>query len=256
MKEIKKYLLRRKKTFESLIHDTQLTNTSVYYHKLHVEIKKLDALFNLIEYCVPEFKHKKTFKALKKISQLAGNIRELQIEELSLKKYFKDNNLISYKNFLQKQNVKEQQKFYLFINESFIPKHKKLFNEVKRFIKKMDIKNVHAYLKKKENKINKILDTKDLPKSMLHELRKRLKLFYYTRKIIASKKEKKELYENDTLLKLLGQWHDKSIIAKHLKKAISSCKLNEDELLHLEKIRAKIAAAGEGLIGRINREMS
>lgn len=237
---------------ELLLNDIGQTNSLAFYHKIRVEIKKLDAFFKLLEYCSKDFKHKKVYKAFNKVSQLAGKIRELQIDVLMLKKYFNKNQMISYRNYLHQQNIIQQQKFHDFITDSIYPNQNKLFEKVRPALKKVDAKKLDSYLSKKRKKINKILSKKQMPIESLHDLRKRLKMYFYTSKIILSKNQKNELNKNAVLLKLMGQWHDYRIFISHINKAIHTKKINKEESLQLENIKTKLNLTSEKLFNNIN----
>ena len=81
VKHLIKYFNKRKSTIDSILKKSNSKYNSKTIHKLRIEIKKLNALFDLIYFCENNFKQKKTFEPLKFIFRQAGKVRELQLEE-------------------------------------------------------------------------------------------------------------------------------------------------------------------------------
>jgi hypothetical protein len=86
---------------------------------------KKNALFELINFCSKDFKRKKLFKPFKLIFRLAGKVRELQVEEAMLKKYFTGNLLTDYRNSLKKLRLQEQENYFTIRNKKFAAQLKK-----------------------------------------------------------------------------------------------------------------------------------
>ena len=64
MKGLKKYLKKRKSAIISVLEKQQDSFTPDTFHTLRLEIKKLKALFDLINSCSKNFKQKKIVKPL------------------------------------------------------------------------------------------------------------------------------------------------------------------------------------------------
>ena len=91
MKAPTKYLKKREDAINFLLEKPTRAYTIDTFHKLRVEINKLNAFFELINFYSKDFKRKKTFKPFKLIFRQAGKVRELQVEEAILRKYFLNN---------------------------------------------------------------------------------------------------------------------------------------------------------------------
>ena len=72
MKLNAKYLKNRRDAINSLLEKPKRLYTPATFHKLRVELKKLDAFFDLIKFSSKDFKRKKTFKPFKLIFNHAG----------------------------------------------------------------------------------------------------------------------------------------------------------------------------------------
>ncbi|WP_291099740.1 MULTISPECIES: CHAD domain-containing protein [unclassified Flavobacterium] len=251
MKALTEYFKNREDDISFLLQKSARAYTPVTFHKLRVEIKKVNAFFELINFCSKDFKRKKTFKPFKLIFRHTGKVRELQVEEAMLKKYFLNNLLKEYKNSLKKLRLKERKDFFAILNKTFIARLKKTFREIVPFLKKMDKKKVKSYMEKKIKKIEKLLNQNTLQTPEAHELRKRLKKFHYCRKILNLEKQNKPLPKKDDLLELLGNWHDLQVIIRNLKKAIDTAGINPKEVSQLKKIKTKFSSDSELLFNKI-----
>ena len=64
MKLKAKYLKKRRDTINSLLEKPKRLYTPTAFHKLRVELKKLNAFFDLIKFCSKDFKQKKHLSPL------------------------------------------------------------------------------------------------------------------------------------------------------------------------------------------------
>lgn len=101
MKAVKKYFKRRKNAITELFKKTASAYTSRNFHQLRVEIKKIDALFELVNYCSKKFHRKENFSPYKIVFRQAGKVRELHIVNTMLKKYLHSDSLSGYSNYLK-----------------------------------------------------------------------------------------------------------------------------------------------------------
>jgi uncharacterized protein YdaT len=252
MKALTKYLKNREDAIDFLFEKPTWAYTPDTFHKLRVEINKLNAFFELINFCSKDFKRKKTFKPFKLIFRHAGKVRELQVEEAMLRKYFLNNLLKDYRDSLKKLRLKEKEDFFSIANKKFAARIKKTYREIVPFLTQTDKKKVNSYMEKKRKKIEKLLNQNTLQMPQVHVLRKRLKKFHYNRKSLNLEKQNMPLTRKDVLPELLGKWHDLQVIIRHLKKAMDTCGINPTEVSQLEIIKAKFSSDSELLFNKIN----
>lgn len=252
MKTFTKNFKKQENTISDLLKQNRADYTPETFHKLRVEIKKLDASFELINFCSKDFKRKKTFKTFKLIFRQAGRVRELQVEEAILKKYFRSNFLKNYRNNLKQRLLKEKADYFLIVNNKPASRLKKTIQKVKPLIAQIDKKKPESYMKRKRKTIEKTIRKKTLKASQLHLLRKHLKGFHFNRKSLGLKKVNDPLQKKDFLPRLLGKWHDCQVVIRHLKKAISTAGMHPQELGQLQKVEAKISAERNVLYDKIS----
>ncbi len=256
MKTIQLYFNNREAAISFLLDRPGQKYTSATFHKLRVEIKKLDALFDLINYCSKNFRRDKYFKPFKLIFHQAGKVRELQLEETTLKRYTAVNSLKGYRINLRNQLLKEQDEFFIVTNRKLIEKLKTIYHQIVPFVNNVSNTKVNAYIKKRKGIIEKIIKRKHLqmqdPRE-LHELRKKLKKFNYNRKSLPVENKNKPLANKNVLPVLLGKWHDCQVIILHLQKVIEKGEINSKEIGQLQKIEQKISADRELQLKKIQR---
>ena len=252
MTAITKYFKKRENAINFLLEKPHLAYTPETFHKLRVEIKKLNAFFELINICSKNFKRKKTFKPFKLIFRQAGKVRELQVEEAMLRKYFLKNLLKDYRSSLKEFRLKEQEDFFSIANKKFVARLKKKHCKIVPFLKKIDKKKIKSYMKKKRIQIEKNISQKTLQAPQIHELRKSLKTFNYNRKSLNLEKKNKPLPKKDVLAELLGKWHDCQVVIRHLEKTIDACGMNPKELSQIEKIKENFSSDSQMLFYKIN----
>lgn len=253
MKALSKYLKKQKNAINLILKKRQQHFTADTFHKLRVEIKKLDALFHLINCCSKGFNSNKTFKPFKLIFKQAGKVRELQIEESILKKHFSFVPLKEYRSHLKKLRIKEQECFFSITTKTFLKTLNKKYHIILPLLKKSSKKKVAVYMDKKNAEIDKILHQKTLKAKKAHALRKSLKEYQYNQKSLNLEPLNNSIPNKNLLPDLLGKWHDYQVIITHLKKVARSGEINPKESGQLKNIRTALIHKREILFHKINQ---
>jgi CHAD domain-containing protein len=255
MKAYKKYLKNRISAIIKILAKPRHEYTVETFHNLRVEIKKLHALFDLINYSSKHFKRRKTFKIFKLIFYHAGKVRELQIEEIMLHDYLPNTVNSSYRKSLKVQQFKEKERFFSLINKKFIAKLKSNYQQLIPALKALNSKKVKGFWKKRLEKTEKIISEPNLKTPQIHELRKQLKILNYISKIVRIKKQKISFLRHDYLPELIGKWHDCDAVIAHLNKIINNGIMNTVELTELKKVNSKLFDENSQLLNKINIEI-
>lgn len=250
MNKLKKYLKSREDSILFILKKPRRLYTAGIFHKLRVDIKKLNALNDIIKYCSPEFKRKKVFSPFKQIFKQAGKVRDIQIEEAMLKKYFKANLLKEYRKDLRQLRLKEQETYFSIINKKSLRNLIKSRRVIQSFIGDVNKKKIHYYQDDKNIEIARLLNQNHLVKAQAHELRKRLKIVNYNQKIISLKKDD-TMQQLESLTELLGKWNDGQVTIRNLKKAINDSSINTHEVNQLKEIKTLITSDNEKLFSQI-----
>jgi len=253
MKILLKYYKKRKSNIDSILARSTRKYTPGTFHKLRIEIKKLNALFDLINFSSKDFKQKKYFKPYKLIFQQAGKVRELQLEEEMLIKQITNNSLNNYRNSITKNRLKEQDNFYLIVNNESTNGMKIKYHKIVPFLKKANNRKANHYLEKKKNIIKKVIGQGPIETQQVHKLRKRLKMLNYNINSLLVDDRKQVSKNLDILPDLLGQWHDCQLMTQHLEKAMEDIEMSLGEIHQLEIIKSKIDSDSEILFNKINK---
>jgi CHAD domain-containing protein len=244
-----KYLRKIIKKINSLLKKPSGKFENEDYHKLRVEVKKLNALLDLIQFCFHNFNKKKYSGLFKKVFKQAGTVREIQLEESTLKNY-PNFSIKYYLSDLEKKVNKEKKIFAHLVNKKLIRKNKKLMCQLKPFINKILKKDSVKFLENERNKTTILMHQKPLKPEQVHKLRKRLKVDFYNRKEFDG--PNKNIAEEDNLLELLGKWHDCRTLNNQLERAALKEEIDPVELGQLLEINAEISLNAKNLFNTIN----
>ena len=255
MKALNNYFKKRINAIGILLRRPGQKFTPENYHQLRLEIKKMNALFDLVNYCSKDFKRKNNFKPFQLIFHQSGKVRELLVEEARLKRVLRAGQLRDYRRKLKMLRLKEEDAFFRLVDKKFLMNVEKKAHEAAPSLKKVSRKKAVAYLQKKEKAIKKLVDKGNLKPPQLHLLRRQLKQLNYNRKSLSLLPPGKLPAGEMKLPLLLGKWHDCLVISGHLVKALESGTVNPSEIRQLSGIRLKFAATEKELMGKINREL-
>lgn len=253
MKTLTKYIKKRETAIDFLLRKPSAKYTPNTFHKLRVEIKKLNSTFDLINFCSPDFKRKATYKPFKLIFRKAGKVRELQIEDSMLKKYFDKKIIQDYRKSLKKLQLKAEKDFFSLINKNLLDQLNKKHHSIMLHLCEIDKKMINTFLEKKENHILELIGDEILQTEQIHKLRKELKILNYNRAIGDKEKQDNELLKQDVLPELLGKWHDCQVIIKHLEKALNRRQLSVTEADQLKLMQSKIIIESNILFEEIKK---
>jgi CHAD domain-containing protein len=251
MNTLKKYLNNRIDTITSVLELPRSEYTTETWHELRVEIKKLNALFDLIRYCAKDFKRKKIFQPFKQVFRQAGKVRELQLEIAMLEKNFAGSPPNDFIAGLNKLRSKEEKAFFSILNKKLIGRMKKRRDKISDALSDIKNKQVNRYLAHQSDRIRTIIQAGDLQPEALHELRKQIKILNYNRKSLPL--ELPDPMANQTVLPdLLGEWHDLVVMAGDLKKVLDAGGISLEEIIQLEAVHKQLTAGTEDLLEQIS----
>jgi len=236
VKKAEKYAAQQLRSIDYLLRKPANTYKSVTIHRLRVRIKKIHTLLRFLNYCFEDFKMKKIFDPFDQLFHQAGEIRELQLEEAKLKKYFSKNSLPGYKIVLKKDQARSKKLFFSTLDKIRPVLLKKTKEYLEPYIKKIKRQDIKNYIKKNRNEIREIVTRGLSENKKIHELRKQLKNLQYIQKATRTNNKSKLIPKADILSDLLGKWHDHRMIIKRLED-FNSKKIRATEKRELKKIK-------------------
>lgn len=251
MKLLEKYLKKIEAEILFLLGKARQDFTVNDFHKLRVEIKKLNAFFELVDFCVAGFNRKKIYKPFRMIFKQAGKVRELQVEEGMLSTYFIKNSLQDYRLGMRSALEKEIKSFFSILDKKTEESLQGNISKTSTFLKEINKKKLSEYLKFAWKKTQKILERENLLPENLHFLRKRIKIFFYNSALQSFGKETNGISITEDLSDLLGKWHDGQVILDRLEIAMNSGQINPAELFQIEKLREDIASKNAQMFAQI-----
>jgi CHAD domain-containing protein len=245
----RKFFKKRLSALKSLLKKPRKKVSVDDFHELRVEIKKIRAALALLNFSAKGFKRKRTEKGFDKIFKQAGAVRELQLEEQTIKDLHLNTTLKTYATGLRKDRKKEKDKFFKLANKKNIAALNDTYEEVKPFFKEITPQKAQQFLDMERNKIDRLIQAQQFAPKQLHQLRKKFKELNYVLKIFAADNQQAE--KTEKLQDILGEWHDKTIVVRHLHKALQSAKLPRPEMSRLDTLRNNLATEKEKLFDKI-----
>lgn len=248
-----KYLKKIAKTINKILKNSPGKLENEDFHQLRVAIKKLEALMDFTAFNAEKFKKKKHFKAFKKIFRQSGKIREWQLEKHMLEKY-PLYDIDQYLKKISRRIRKEEKKFALLNNKKQRRKINKSLRKMEPYIKKANEEMLIQFIENETNKTKNIIHQTPLEPGEVHELRKRLKVDFYNKKMPGFKNKKIE--DEAEFLELIGNWHDSRLLNNLLEKAIIKDKIEQEELKNIIEINYEIFFDAKKMLEEINDKVA
>ena|GEM_PF-4165294 len=178
-KAVKKYFAKRITTIDYFLKLNPKNYKPETFHRLRTEIKKINAVLDILNHCVKSFKRTKTFEPLEIIFKSAGDVRDVQVKKALFEKYKISLTKNGFAAQLQKELRETKEKFNKQITKKIISGVKKNLAAVTEVIAAVKHKVADSYFKNEEEKIKEML-MQELKPEKVHELRRQLKTFYYS----------------------------------------------------------------------------
>jgi CHAD domain-containing protein len=247
---LEEYIKKRTSVIDSFFIKPHHEFLAEDFHQLRVEIKKINAGFELISFCTKDFDRKKYYKPYQNVFKQAGKLREMHVQESILTGYKQYGSLKHFNEDFKKKEAHESEKFFLLLNEGLKLKLAKNQGPLVHFFERINEKCVDEFIREQQKKIKIVTRKSNLAADQIHRLRKRLKDIGYIRKLFLTREYKAP--KNGSVQSLLGQWHDHDVITRNLQKVISKGNIIKEEIKDLRKIEKKISAKATNLLKKIN----
>ncbi|WP_276370511.1 hypothetical protein [Chryseolinea sp. H1M3-3] len=242
----KKDLKKRVKQIRQILRNLPSDFSAEKIHSLRIEIKRIKALFLVASHTTKNFNARKYFKPFKSIFEKAGEIRSIQIERALLEKYIPGNDDI-YIQTLENLELEKRKEIDEWADKKDVFKGGQ--KGMMPILNSIDVKHVNRFLKKEAEKLANLMDMEIFCEQNLHEIRTRLKTFYFIAKttypdlVIPGPWNK--------FVELLGIWHDEQMTIEHLRKAIFSSQFDQPEIDKLYEIKQELVNKREALVDQI-----
>ncbi len=258
-KYITHYFAEQRKELEKHFPKARDEHDEDAIHDMRVAIKRLRALFLLLEYLSEHsFSSRKNYKFFKKMFKPSGKIRDIQLQKKIIKEAGQKIG-ISFDEYLDHLTTKQEQSEENFINEMYnleLEKIGKIEKRVNKTVKKLSGMNIKkkafTYL---ENKFGYIvfLSKKPADNEKWHEIRTHVKQALYITELMITffepdeklKGLKKQLKNFGTTL---GDWHDYDVAHENLKAYIHNNNIPYEQRLRYRLLLNQILEEGQAEI--------
>ncbi len=255
MQTLETYVIKRYEAIALLLGKPNRLWLPATFHQFRVEIKKLNAAFEMVKACEPEFRRKKNFRMLKDLFRQAGRVRELQVEELLMKEHFDLHPDTAYFRLLNKEKQTQRKVFFDLMVESNLVTLMKSKAKIMPVIAEIDVTLLQTFLNDKTHTIQSLLYHPAPAVEKMHELRKELKKYHYDLRSLKLADQSALMKASDQLMELLGSWHDKEICIQHMDKALQKAVFSEKEKKQLTALLTVFKAEAMHLYQQIKHTM-
>jgi CHAD domain-containing protein len=224
MNPLIRYLEKQMETIETNFEAAKNSLEVDVLHDLRVGIKRLKALYQVLDpISEGRFDSKTNFAEVHELFKAVGQLREIQVLKALFSFFAKDSDTETLKEFYEliQQNEDEESKSLNLALQQF---NSNLINEsldaANAFLEEISgneaAKQTQKLLKKRFKQIKELLPEKK-DEELMHELRTKVKQACYILEILALMEPDKEFTAHPKRLKLaaelLGQWHDHILLS-------------------------------------------
>jgi len=247
---IYRFYRKRTTSFLANLYKASITGEQEDIHQARVDVKKILALFRLFEIVLPDFFQKDDyFYLFRRLFDITGKIREIQVNEILLNQYGCENSeTLRYRDFLKSEETRLTKQFLLTVQNFEERNLKKTEVEIRRIGKKIGrekfVTLAYKFVLKKARKTRKILNEKKSPE-YLHKIRQNLKSICAIASLSNSIKKDEKL--SDILSDLLkteihiGEWHDNQVFIESIQSFLKKmAKARNCRFILMKKLRIQI----------------
>lgn len=245
---LERYFAKRVKKIEGFLKIEKEALVQETIHELRVEIKKINALLDLLTKVKKDFPAQKYSKPFNRLFKKAGKLRSIQVEFNLINSHFTENTNSNYLHELHEIKHERRIEFEEFIGDNLSKELNSAKKKIMRYLRKIRKRDIIRYFNTREREVMNLLKKKLFKEQCLHVIRKDFKQFYLNIKNITP-------YKIDTgwakILDLMGEWHDHQVAFDQLLKAIYSSELTTAEMERLQKIKSELLSEKNNLYEQV-----
>lgn len=240
MKSLNKYFNNRVKAVLKLLKKSPVDFRPEVFHKLRVEIKKINAVTELINFADKDFKQRKLLGKIRKVFKSAGSIRDYQLEEKFFFQFFPSGFLESYRSELRINKRKERKYFFELLDKGVRSSIKRKLSEIQIYLKSVKRKDLEDFLESRAEEIKELIKEGRADLDKLHELRRETKRYFYLNKIIKVNNNSVLYDRQEMIAVLLVNYHDLQVMLENIRKGLLQPDLSESERLQVMDVQMVI----------------
>jgi CHAD domain-containing protein len=234
--KLSRYFSHQVKEIKAFFQKVDQSITDEDIHNLRLSVKKLRALFTLINAVVPSFKMQYALIPFELLFDQAAKVREARLQYQMIPQLPATPVTQSYRSKLKRTAEKERKSLAAQCTTKAWKELKTTSKKVEASLNKVSMKKAKDFIAKQKKKLKKKITPDPIPPNELHDVRKSIKNQQYFEKMF---KLKPALAFSGALEELIGQWHDEVVLLEGLQKAKDSASLPpEERLAHLHLLRA------------------
>jgi CHAD domain-containing protein len=250
------YFRKRLKTIRKRLILPVEAFTPMVFHRLRVEIKRINALMALIAFHHTDFPRQKYFRPFRRLFKRVGNIRDSQVEAELIERYGLRARKGAYWKALQKRQHQYWKAFRRWDLSRLLKQMNRSAKQLSPYLKRLSETQWQQYLLKTRQSVREQLARRSPSEDQLHDVRKTLKELFYNATILPSTPLmiKSEMEQMNALQDLLGNWHDQYVTLARIKRACRQISLTDRQRRRLNRIRKTLHAEKDALLARIRQQ--
>lgn len=260
-----KYYDRNARSFLQYFKETRHKLREEPIHQLRVRIKRMRAILELIEIASNgKFNKKGHFNLFSPFFNHAGNLREIQVNHLIIKKR-QCNGTGTFEKYLRGREKRASKKLRQAVIDFDKGKFEKINDKIRPKVGVIDEKKIIAQSKKfvsrEVRKIQKLRPKLSSPRD-LHKIRILLKSTSAILKLQEAYKPNKKWKKWSKLKKdikplelLIGEWHDKQVLAATMKQYIRKNDKTDPEIGKVKKLARQIGKENKKTVKLVKRRL-
>jgi CHAD domain-containing protein len=214
-KKLKKYFNHQVAVINTFLHrvDDRITDDDI--HNLRLAIKKIKAVFTLVNAIVPSFKLHKMLLPFEALFDHAASIREARLQYTMLPQLPAGPVTRSYRAHVNREAVRGKKVLLAFCNDQAWEALKTTAKKAGKKIRQASTRKANDYLKQHKRKLVKRFRKHPVGENDLHDTRKSIKEMRYYENML---KNKSSNIFTDSFQELIGRWHDKLVLLNGLQR--------------------------------------
>lgn len=255
MQQLLKYFKSRKRAQTFLLRYSRRKFSKKGFHRFRVEVKRLNALLQVLYWGDPTFDPKYASKPIRKLFKKAGPIRERQLEKDLLIEHNLLDQVPKLKAQLDKEIQKKRKEFFKSRNLSRTKKIKKRFKQIKKLIKNQKNFDFTLFIEDLWEEIMQMIAL-GIDSENAHLLRKKLKTYLYSLEILGKGNFPIHYPKIEELSSLLGEWHDRDVFLIRVEKENLTAQIVPEELGVFNDFVEKIRQESRELFQSIQTQLA
>jgi CHAD domain-containing protein len=214
-KKLNRYFKHQFAEIKTFFQRVNANITDEDIHKVRLSIKKIKALFMLVNAIVPSFRMHKMWVPFEALFDHAAKVREAQLQYNLLTQLPAGPVTTSYRTHVNRQASRAIKELTAYCDDTHWQALKAKAKKAAKKIATVSTGKANRFFRKHKKKFHKAFKAKPVDEEELHDTRKAIKDLRYLKSMLQIKSSNDI---TDSFQELIGRWHDKSVLLNGLQR--------------------------------------